>query len=82
MLFLDMILDDRLVFALGIINVLTIMLVFFSCRCLIGRRFVDRMWKYKWYRIYHKGHCYYWWLLAVSVLLHSTIALSIYGDPF
>ena len=82
MAYASMILDERVIFLLGVINLLSLVMVFFSCRCLIGHRFVERMWKYGWYRLYHQGHCYYWWLLAISVFLHSAIALALYGNPF
>lgn len=74
--------DPRLVFLLGAINIVALLLVFFSCRCLAGNRFVNRMMENGWYRKFYSRHCYYWWLLFVSVVLHVILAFRVFGNPF
>ena len=52
----------RVLFILGIVNVVTGLLIFFSCRCLPGSGIGRRLMKYKWYQSYFKWHCYIWWI--------------------
>jgi|TARA_Y100000310_G_scaffold141404_1_gene140868 hypothetical protein len=72
----------QLIFIFGIINVISIILVFFSCRCLVGAKLVKRLWQYDWYKKFYKMHCYYWWLFIISVLLHTILAFYVFGIPF
>lgn len=81
MVLIDPNLGIKLVFILGITNILSILLVFFSCRCLIGIKFVNKMWQYEWYKKFYNKHCYYWWVFIISVLLHTIIAFVIFGNP-
>lgn len=74
--------DARLGFIFGLINIVSLLLVFFSCRCLVGTGFIKRMLQRGWYRKFYNLHCYYWWLFIISVALHTIIALSTYGVPF
>jgi hypothetical protein len=74
--------DAKLGFILGVTNILGLLLVFFSCRCLVGAGFVKRMLQHRWYRRFYKLHCYYWWLFIVSVAAHAVFTLSLYGVPF
>jgi len=65
----------KLVFVLGITNMVFGLLVLFSCRCMLGT-FVKKLYNYNWYRKFYKYHCYYWWIFFVSVFLHSFLALG------
>ena len=78
---IDPALGFKLVFILGIINVLSILAVFFTCRCLIGFKFVNEMLKRPWYRWAFDHHCWYWRIFAVSVTLHAILALLVFGIP-
>jgi len=76
------IIGPKIVFILGFINLISLLLVLFSCRCLIGVKFVENMWqKYEWYKKFYNKHCYYWWLFIISVLLHTILAFLIFGNP-
>ncbi len=82
MVILDPATGAKLVFVFGIINILGLVLVFLSCRCLVGLDFVKKMWKYSWYQKFYNKHCYYWWFFAISVLIHVILAFLIFGNPF
>ena len=71
----------KLLFGLGITNILFLLMVFFSCRCIAGINFINKMWKYEWYKKYYNYHCYYWWGFMLSVLLHATLAFILFGIP-
>ncbi len=71
----------RLVFVFGVINIIALLLIFFSCRCMVGIKFIQKMQRYRWYNRFYRWHCYYWWLLFISVILHSIIAFLLLGNP-
>lgn len=75
-------LDAQVIFLLGILNVLSMLAVFFSCRCLAGQKFVQAMMQKNWYRKFYSLHCYYWWLFFASVLAHTLLAFNVFGWPF
>lgn len=72
----------KLVYLLGIINIVGIVLIFFSCRCLVQPKIFQKLLTYSWYRWFYKQHCWLWRIFFVSVILHSTIALMLFGNPF
>ncbi len=72
----------RLALALGLLNLLGLSLVFFSCRCMGGMRLTSRLFKRTWFQRFYKYHCYYWVLLWFSVVAHLTIAFLVVGFPF
>ena len=70
----------RLVFVLGITNLIGLLLVLLSCRCMMAT-FVNKLWKYDWYKRFYAHHCYYWWFFILSVLAHAILAFYIFGNP-
>jgi len=77
----DPLLAGKLVYVFGILNLLSLSLVFFSCRCLVGHRFVEGMLKQPWYRWYYARHCVFWYIFFASVLFHSVLAITAFGNP-
>jgi hypothetical protein len=71
----------KLVFILGFTNILGLLLVVSSCRCILGA-FSDKLSKSKVYMAIYKYHCIYWWFFIASVLVHSIIAITFFGNPF
>ena len=71
----------RLIYILGITNIIGIILVLFSCRCILGVRVANRIIKYSWGKIFYKYHCLYWWLFIISVILHTILAFVYLGNP-
>jgi len=82
MVFDKTILGVQIIYLLGVTNIIGILLVFFSCRCLAGRRITNRLMQHGSYRKFYKNHCYYWWIFFGSVLLHTIIAFLVFGFPF
>ncbi len=79
---IDPLIGARLVYLLGIINIVGLLLVFFSCRCLMGSRLAKWLRQFGWYKKFYSMHCFYWWLFFVSVALHAVLAIIAYGNPF
>jgi hypothetical protein len=71
----------RLIFVLGIVNVLAAMLIFFSCRCIPGSRLLSKLTKHAAYNRFFKYHCYIWWIFWPSVIVHAVLAFAFFGIP-
>ena len=71
----------QIIFLLGWTNILGLTLIFLSCRCIAGSP-AKNLLKYKWFKIFYKFHCYYWWFFISSVLLHAILAFKTFGNPF
>ena len=71
----------RLIFILGIVNLVTAFFVLFTCRCLPTSRIGGRLMKYRPYQRFYKFHCYVWAVFWPSVVIHAFLALTIYGWP-
>lgn len=78
---IDPSLGIKIVYVLGWSNVVFLFLILFSCRCIIGLKSAALS-RSKIYMAIYKYHCYYWWLLAASVILHAVIAFIVFGNPF
>lgn len=72
----------KLVFVLGWVNLLGIVLVFFSCRCLAGPKLFSWLVQFNWYKAFYRTHCWWWYLFFASVAVHALVALTLYGNPF
>lgn len=72
----------RVLFILGIVNLVTGLLLFFSCRCLPGSRWGKGLMKHGWYQRFFKNHCYIWWVFWCSVVVHAILAMVYLGWPF
>jgi hypothetical protein len=69
----------KILFIAGVTNVLFLLLVFFSCRCLAGPRISNWLFKYDLFRRLYKYHCKLWWGFYASVLIHTLLAFYLFG---
>jgi len=81
MALIDPFLAARLTFILGITNIIGILLVLFSCRCILGWR-PQLLQKQRWFMAFYRHHCWYWRLFLLSVFLHAVLAIAGFGYPF
>lgn len=72
----------RVVFVLGIVNLVSGILVLFTCRCIPPSRFTPPLMQYRWYQRLFRYHCYIWLVFWVSVVVHAVFALVFVGWPF
>lgn len=72
----------KLIFSFGIINLIAGALIFFSCRCVSGNRLIGKLMKYPSYQRFFRYHCYIWWVLLASVIVHAVLAIGFFGVPF
>jgi len=77
----DTVLGIRLTYFFGILNLSILGLIFSTCRCMIGSRFVNDMLKRTWYKWLFDHHCWYWRLMAISLLSHMVLAYLSFGFP-
>ncbi|RJQ39888.1 MAG: hypothetical protein C4555_02460 [Dehalococcoidia bacterium] len=76
------VLAARLIFILGILNLLSLAAIFATCRCLPASRFGKGLMENRFYRKIFKYHCYVWYVLWVSVIVHAFFAIMFAGIPF
>ncbi len=72
----------RLVFILGIVNLITGALVLFSCRCLPTSKIGSKLMQHAAYKRFYKYHCYIWWAFWTSVIVHAVLVIVFLGIPF
>jgi hypothetical protein len=73
---------SRLIFVLGIINLVAGILIVLSCRCMTGARVTGKLMKYTAYQRFFRYHCYIWWIFWASVVIHAIFAIGLLGNPF
>lgn len=71
----------RLIFILGIVNVVAALLIFGSCRCVAGAGLLGRLMKYAPYKTFYGYHCYIWRVFWPSVIVHAFLAVIYFGWP-
>lgn len=76
------VISGKIVFVLGLANILGIFLVFFSCRCLVGAGMFSRLMENRWYRGFYSKHCLFWWIFLLSVAAHAILSFYVFGFPF
>ena len=73
----------RIIFILGITNLVGGLLVALSCRCIPALSVIGgKLMQYKAYQRFYRYHCYYWWLFWLSVVVHAIFAIGRVGVPF
>ena len=77
---LDPLLAARIVFILGITNIIGLALVFISCRCILGWR-PQALQNSKLFMAIYRRHCWYWRFFLLSVLAHTVFAFLASGNP-
>jgi hypothetical protein len=65
----------------GMTNVLALILIFFSCRCLAGKRIFTYLNRFGWYKTFYRIHCVFWWIFLISILVHMGSAWYLFGLP-
>jgi hypothetical protein len=71
----------RTIFILGVVNALTILLIFFSCRCLPGSTIGSRLMEHGPFKRFYRYHCHLWKVFWPSVSVHAFFALMASGWP-
>ena len=79
---MDVLLEQSLVFAFGVVNFLALSALFLSCRCMGTREPFSRLFRFKAFAKFYRFHCYFWAILWGSVVTHLVIAIWVLGIPF
>ncbi len=75
---INQIIARQILLIAGITNIIFILLVFLSCRCLSGSKISNWLLKYNWYNKFYTKHCYLWWAFFISVLIHTMLAFYLF----
>lgn len=76
---IDELLATRVMVILGFVNLVTGLMIFFSCRCLAGAKIGHWLMKYQTYRRFNKYHCHLWKVFWPSVMIHVTLVIIYHG---
>lgn len=71
----------KAILILGIINLVTVTLIFLSCRCIGSAKIIGKLMKYSAYQRFYKYHCYIWRVLWPSLVTHIILAIFYLGLP-
>jgi hypothetical protein len=83
MVFLDPVIGIKIVYILGITNVIGLLLVLSTCRCILMIGLLTQgLVKSKLYPIFYRYHCYFWIFFIISIILHAFVAFLTFGFPF
>ncbi|MBM2824423.1 MAG: hypothetical protein HW402_87 [Dehalococcoidales bacterium] len=77
----SLLLVTRLIIILGVINLVTGLMIFLSCRCLAGAKIGKWLMKYQTYRSFYKYHCLLWKIFWPSVMIHAIMVMIFLGWP-
>ncbi len=72
----------QILFFLGIVNLVTLLLIYATCRCIPGSvisRITGNLMQYAAYKSFFRYHCYLWWVLWTSVIIHATLGVWLLG---
>jgi hypothetical protein len=79
---LSTLVEARIIFITAMINIITILMILLSCRCINTWKITKWINKYAWFKRYFKWHCYIWYILLPSLLIHIIFAIRLLGVPF
>ena len=66
---------ENIILVTALINAITVLLLFFTCRFVPSVKIAKPLMNKKWFKTLYKYHSYIWWILTPSVLIHATMAL-------
>lgn len=73
---------NKILFIAGFANILFILLILLTCRCLGVSKLSSKLSHYNWYKKLYAKHCYFWWLFFISVIIHTFLAFYLFGFNF
>lgn len=79
---MDILLMSRIVFVTAMINIVFVLLVLFSCRCINMWKISSGLRHYGWFKKFFSWHCYAWYVLLPSIIVHAVFAIRLLGVPF
>jgi hypothetical protein len=72
----------KIIFVTAMINLISVLLVLTSCRCMNMWKLTSGLNKHAWFKRYFRWHCYIWYVLIPSIIIHAVFALKVMGIPF
>jgi hypothetical protein len=72
----------RLILVLGFVNIVTGLLILFTCRIVPAFKPTRNLMQHSFYKKIFHFHTYLWWIFWISVIVHAVFALKFMGWPF
>jgi hypothetical protein len=73
---------SQIIFTLGIVNLVSILAILFSCRVFPTSKILKPLTLNKPFQKFYKYHGYIWWIFWTSVIIHVIFAIGQLGIPF
>jgi hypothetical protein len=78
----QVIIVGKIIFILGIVNIILVLMLFFSCRYIHQLPFGPALMKKPAFQKFFNIHHYIWWVFLVAVIAHGILAIGYFGVPF
>jgi hypothetical protein len=78
---IDPTLGLQIIMITGTINIILLILVFLSCRCMLGKKITEKLMKTNFYKKFYNYHCWYWRLFFISAIIHGILAFFVFVMP-
>jgi hypothetical protein len=72
----------RIVFITAMVNIVFLLLILFTCRCMNMWKITSPLNKFSWFKQVFKWHCYLWYIFLPSLIIHIVFAIWVLGVPF
>ena len=72
----------QVIFIAGVTNLIFLVLVLLTCRCIGMWRLTGRLMKNSSFLKIYNYHCWFWYAFIASVLVHTIVAFTQFGWPF
>jgi hypothetical protein len=72
----------RILFASGLLVLLTSVLLMLSCRCVPAKGAVAQVRRASWFQGLFRRHCLLWTIFVVGLVVHVVFATGFLGIPF
>jgi len=67
---------ENIILITAIINLIGVLVLFFTSRFIPGLRLTKPLMQQRWHKVLYKYHSYVWWVLGPSILIHACLALA------
>lgn len=75
---MDYTLAMRLLMLTGVLNLVFLLMLLFSCRCTMVPKALERMTRSRRFHRFYGLHCYLWPLMIISTLVHLALAMYLF----
>jgi hypothetical protein len=72
----------RILFAAGLVLLLTSVFIILSCRCIPSKGALGTLRRAAWFQRLFRRHCVLWGVFVCALVVHVVFAVGFLGSPF